>query len=172
MRREENNGEIFRAFQKSFQDLQGSMSLEAFAKKLGMSQALARSYLTGTRFPDTQVLQKISELWGVSVDWLLGRSAFRVKENERMTVREMGLSEKAAVLLQSAHNTGEPEGLNPQLVSAMIENEHFARFMQQIQVYIPGRGSEGKAERGGSRDAGLLFLSPAGGKAGGDGRAP
>ncbi|MEH2934149.1 helix-turn-helix transcriptional regulator [Oscillospiraceae bacterium 21-37] len=154
MRREENNGEIFRAFQKSFQDLQGSMSLEAFAKKLGMSQALARSYLTGTRFPDTQVLQKISELWGVSVDWLLGRSAFRVKENERMTVREMGLSEKAAVLLQSAHNTGEPEGLNPQLVSAMIENEHFARFMQQIQVYI-SRAEEVREKLKGA-DPGML----------------
>lgn len=136
MRKDENNGEIFRAFQKSFQALQGGTPLEDFAKRLGMSQALARSYLMGTRFPDTQALQKISELCGVSVDWLLGRSAFRVKENEKITAKEMGLSEKAAVLLQNAHNTGENEGLYPQIVSAVIENKHFTRFIMQIRVYM------------------------------------
>ncbi len=136
MHKDENNSAIFAAFHKSFRALQGEMSLADFAKKLGMSQALVRTYLEGTRFPDFQALQKISGLCGVSVDWLLGRSAFRVEENANITAKEMGLSEDAALLLQNAHNSDkQEEGLYPQLVSSIIENKHFTRFIMQIRFY-------------------------------------
>ena len=137
MNKDEHSGAIFHAFQKSFRALQGDMPLGDFAKKLEMSQALVRTYLDGTRFPDSQGLQKISELCGVSVDWLLGRSDFQVKEHANITAQEMGLSEKAALFLQNAKAKGaeSPEGLYPQLVSMLMENKHFTRFIQQVQQY-------------------------------------
>lgn len=136
MHKDDHNSAIFAAFPKAFRALQGDMPLGEFAKKLGMSQALVRTYLDGTRFPDFQALQKISQLCEVSVDWLLGRSAFRVEENANITAKEMGLSESAAVLLQNANNSGtQEEGLYPQLVSSIIENKHFTRFIMQIRFY-------------------------------------
>lgn len=136
MRKDDNNGEIFPAFQKSFRELQGDMTLGDFAKKLGMSQALVRTYLDGTRFPDSQALQKISELCGASVEWLLGRSNFRVKANANITAQDMGLSEKAAVVLQEANKSDRKEGPYPELVSSIIENKHFTRFIMQIHNYM------------------------------------
>lgn len=158
MRKDENNGAIFPAFQKAFKTLQGDMSLEDFAKKLVMSQALVRTYLDGTRFPDSAGLKKISDLCGVSVDWLLGRSTFRKKENENITAQDMGLSEKAAVVLQNAHNTESKEGLYPQLISSIIENRHFARFIMQIQFY-KSRVEEVEAKMKGADPSMLDFYS-------------
>jgi len=136
MSKDENHSAIFAAFHKTFRALQGDMPLSDFAKKLGMSQALVRTYLDGTRFPDFQALQKISDLCQVSVDWLLGRSDFRVEENANITAREMGLSENAALLLRDARNSGsQEERLYPQIVSSIIENRHFARFVKQIRLY-------------------------------------
>ncbi len=136
MRKDENHSAIFAAFHKTFRALQGDMPLSDFAKKLGMSQALVRTYLDGTRFPDFQALQKISELFGVSVDWLLGRSDFRVEENANITAKEMGLRENAALLLRDAHSAGsQEERLYPQFVSSLVENRHFTRFAQQIRLY-------------------------------------
>lgn len=136
--RDKQDSAIFAAFQKSFTALLGEMSPERFAKQLGMSQATVKAYLVGAKFPDSVALSKISEVCDVSVDWLLGRSQFRSKENENITAKEMGLSEEAALSLQKAHNDNvdSENKLYPQLVSAIIENKHFTRFVMQIRFYM------------------------------------
>lgn len=44
------------------------------AKKLGISNGTLSGYERNYRDPDTETLAKLAELYGVSVDWLTGRT--------------------------------------------------------------------------------------------------
>lgn len=45
-----------------------------FAKKIGVSNAVLSRYESGDRKPDYDILNKIADYFGVSVDFLLGRT--------------------------------------------------------------------------------------------------
>ena len=65
----------FPEFREAFLELMGDMTLEQFAKKLGMSRATVGFYAAGQRIPDALGLKKIAEKCNVSADWLLGLSS-------------------------------------------------------------------------------------------------
>jgi len=46
---------------------------EDLAKKIGVARATIASWEVGRRDPDTDTLYKISNICGVSIDWLLGK---------------------------------------------------------------------------------------------------
>lgn len=48
------------------------------AKELGVSRSTVVGYENGTRYPDYKTLKKIAEYFGVSGDYLLGRSRVKV----------------------------------------------------------------------------------------------
>lgn len=62
-------------FRQKLKDLrkQHGLSREELAKKLGLSYWAISKYEQGERFPEWDTLQKIADLFGVSVDYLLGR---------------------------------------------------------------------------------------------------
>lgn len=62
----------FPYFQERLLELKGRMTLEQFAKKLGMSRATVGFYLAGQRIPDALGVVNIAEKMCVSADWLLG----------------------------------------------------------------------------------------------------
>lgn len=49
------------------------MSQKQFAELLGISQTNYGRYETGTRQPDAELLIKIADQFGVSIDYLIGR---------------------------------------------------------------------------------------------------
>jgi len=49
------------------------MDREQLATRLGMTYSTIAKYEAGSRFPDQQTLLKIAEIFGVSLDYLLGR---------------------------------------------------------------------------------------------------
>lgn len=51
----------------------GLKQIEA-AKKLGISNGTLSGYERNYRDPDTEMLNKMADLYGVTVDWLMGRS--------------------------------------------------------------------------------------------------
>lgn len=53
------------------------------AKKIGVARATYGAYEQGNRQPDFDTLEKIANLYGVTTDYLLGRS-----DNPRMTADE------------------------------------------------------------------------------------
>ena len=61
-------GERLKALRKS-----RKMTQEDVAKALGLSKSTVGMYEQGRREPPYELLLKISELFGVSVDWLLAR---------------------------------------------------------------------------------------------------
>jgi transcriptional regulator with XRE-family HTH domain len=49
------------------------LSQRELSKKLGLSQSTIGMYETGKREPNTEILTKIADFYGVSVDYLLDR---------------------------------------------------------------------------------------------------
>lgn len=66
-----SSSELSSEFVKRLRVVIGSISVLAFAKKVGVSDALMRKYLAGSQ-PGIDNLVKIATAAGVSVDWLLG----------------------------------------------------------------------------------------------------
>ena len=64
----------FPHFQERFRELQGDMTLEQFAEKLGISRQTVGFYAAGQRIPDALGVANIAEKMDVSADWLLGTS--------------------------------------------------------------------------------------------------
>lgn len=85
----------FPEFREAFLELMGDMTLEQFAKKLGMSRATVGFYAAGQRIPDALGLKKIAEKCNVSADWLLGLTNIQTNDTDLRNVCEYtGLSEE------------------------------------------------------------------------------
>lgn len=72
----------------------------ALANYLGFrSRATVGFYLDGTSGPDIETIGKMAEFFGVSVDYLLGRTTYKNKSTETTTACDLGLSEAAVSVL-------------------------------------------------------------------------
>lgn len=71
-------------FPKRLKELRGEkgLSQRELAKLLNISSSTIAMYETGQRDPDTETLQSISEFFGCSVDYLLGRTDIRNPADE------------------------------------------------------------------------------------------
>lgn len=54
--------------------LQHKMTQEQLGKKINVTKVSISGYENGTRSPDVETLQKIAEVFDVSIDYLLGRT--------------------------------------------------------------------------------------------------
>ncbi len=52
-----------------------SLSQKEFGQKIGVAESTVSLYESNKRFPDAETLKKISVLFNVSIDYLLGNSA-------------------------------------------------------------------------------------------------
>lgn len=116
------------------------------AKHLGCSPQAINQYKVGTSVPQLEKLVKIAEYYGVSTDFLLGKSKVRTTDPKIKEICEYtGLSEKAVEML---HRNGRPETLNSVLVNlsfwALIgrieKYREFAKDVYPIELYL----NEGK----------------------------
>lgn len=64
-------------------------SNSSFARKCGVTETTIRKYLNGSAYPRASTLQKISQVTGKSIAWLLGEeSDLKVRANETSGVVE------------------------------------------------------------------------------------
>lgn len=74
----------------------------ALREYLGCSPQAISQYKLGTSLPKTENLIKIADYFGISVDYLLGRTETRSRsEDIQVTAKTTGLSEKSVKSLQS-----------------------------------------------------------------------
>lgn len=59
-------------FMERFGRLMDGLTVVEFANKLGMSDKVVHSYLSGYRYPNCHAAKRIAQRCGVTVDWLLG----------------------------------------------------------------------------------------------------
>jgi transcriptional regulator with XRE-family HTH domain len=64
------------AFKERFRVLRGekALSMEALGKELGVTKGTISRYENGGREPDFDMLCRIADFFGVSIDYLLGRT--------------------------------------------------------------------------------------------------
>lgn len=73
------------------------------ANDLGISRNSLEYYEKGKRTPDANMVARLAQYYGVSMDYLLGFSEYRNPENEK-PVTELHLSERAVELLKKPDN--------------------------------------------------------------------
>ena len=77
------------------------LTQQKLADILKCSKSTISLYETGDTVPDAKNIVGLCDIFGVSCDYLLCQTDYRRPENERLTIEEMGYSEKAA---QALHN--------------------------------------------------------------------
>lgn len=96
------------------------------AKKLGISNGTLSGYERSYRDPDTDILNEMAELYGVSVDWLLGKSnSPKIEEKDK----------KAALMEEMARRYPDAEIMFDNLAGMTYEElkevDDFIRFKLQ-----------------------------------------
>lgn len=89
---------IKNCFQERLRELRKGkgFTMEKMADELGISSGSISNYENGQRLPDIEVAAKIADYFGVSIDYLIGRTDTKtVKEDERKVCDSLGLSETA-----------------------------------------------------------------------------
>ena len=61
-------------FKQRLKELQGDMSVAAFAKSLAISQPAMNYYIKGERKPSVELMMKLCYNYHVSFEWLVGLS--------------------------------------------------------------------------------------------------
>ncbi len=71
--------EVCMEFSQRFRELrrENSLTLNQIAKELGLSKQSIVYYAMGDRLPGISILIQLSNLFGVSIDYLIGRSNSR-----------------------------------------------------------------------------------------------
>jgi transcriptional regulator with XRE-family HTH domain len=131
-------------FQKRFTDLwyKSGKTQEQLAKALGVTRPTVVGWSDGRNLPDIESLERITKLFGVSADYLLGLSdTVSPDVSLRAAVAYTGLSEVAVERLHMGFEdvgyagyglSDEERNENRSTVSALIESQAFERMIQSL----------------------------------------
>jgi len=103
------------------------ISQEIAAKALNVSRSALGYYERGERQPDASFIIKAADFFGVTADYLLGRSDYRSVENQAIANKfELPLSDKAISFLKSV-----PPELQPTL-DLLVADQNFEDFLLEL----------------------------------------
>lgn len=116
------------------------LTQQKLADILKCSKSTISLYETGDTVPDAKNIVGLCDIFGVSCDYLLCQTDYRRPENERLTVEEMGYSEKAAQKLNDLDlfkvrdkSTHVELPFSPKgSFNLLVEDDRFSRMMQMI----------------------------------------
>lgn len=144
MKRENKCNPIrFPVFQKRLMELQGNMTIQEFADKLGLSRATVGFYLAGTRIPDALGIAEIAKQCDVSTDWLLGLTKDPLQNPP--AVDDLHLSPDAIRMIQSRDLFREELAIFSSLVSS-IELWRIIQEIINLQTFYKRRQRDATIE--------------------------
>lgn len=116
------------------------LTQQKLADILKCSKSTISLYETGDTVPDAKNIVRLCDIFGVSCDYLLCQTNYRRAEDERLTIEEMGYSEKAAQALndldfiQLLNHGGHVEmPFSPKKsFNLMCEDERFKEMMMLV----------------------------------------
>ncbi len=102
-------------FAERMRELRGDRSLDDVAQQIGLNRATLGYYETGKRHPDAEILKRIADFYGVSLDYLVGISETKTRDIDIQSIAEKtGLSEKAVeklIKINQGHEKSREERL-------------------------------------------------------------
>lgn len=101
------------------------------ANHLGITRQSVSAYMDGSANPTPSTIVSIANFLGVSTDYLLGASRYEKAETALLTAEEIGLSERAATILQSESSKIDRSKLI--VLNYLIEN---TSFWEKISSYF------------------------------------
>lgn len=117
---------------------------------LGVSVQAINQYKLGVSRPSLENLCKIADFYGISTDYLLGRTEYAAKDVETTKVLEyVGLTENACKYL---HALKEESSDCLRIISAMLDNDTFHAILPSI-ISLKNAKLETDLERFGVRSA-------------------
>ena len=129
-------------FAKRLQELVTNPS--ALKEYLGCSLQAINQYKMGTAFPKTENLIKIADFYGISVDFLLGRTEIPNMDTNIQAVHGLtGLSVGAIAKLSDLKNQNNQAFLN--IISVLLEDKNIDFFLSLLCSII-GFGYTGKGD--------------------------
>lgn len=98
-------------FKTVFKELRlaSGLSQDEMAKKLGVSRSTIGMYETGARKPDSDMLEKIADMFNLDIDYLLGRTQKTTILPE--TVGKYYINEETAQIAQQIYDDPELHAL-------------------------------------------------------------
>ena len=94
-------------FTEIFRKLAGNETQQAIADKVGITRQNVGKWLSGETTPDINTLGKIADAYGVSTDYLLGRTPNKTTNTDIKSVCEYtGLSEKSVYIMHEEQKEG------------------------------------------------------------------
>ena len=98
--------EYYSDFQERLNELTEKSGLDALADAVGVTVNAVTQWRRGNNFPSFDKFQRIADFYGVSFDWLAGRSDVReVDEIAQKTSERYGLADTALKRLEFISNT-------------------------------------------------------------------
>lgn len=93
-------------FQSRLRELrkERGLTLMQLAKHFNMSHSTLSKYETGHRKPDMEMLKKLSDYFGVSVDYLIGESPVRDKDKTVIINKDTNISDLPPEAVQELEN--------------------------------------------------------------------
>lgn len=109
---------------------QRATSQTELAKVLGITRQAVSSYSLGTTVPDIEKFEKMADYFGVSFDYLIGRSSSKRRDNIDIS-EKLGLSEYAIERLKQLKSMGFSA-----LLSDLIFNSNFTSAIYQMHEML------------------------------------
>ncbi len=124
------------------------LSQEALARKFGVSKAtISRLETDPTRHPKSELLQKYSDFFNISLDDLTGNKPDNRREQQATALRAMGLSDSTVETLQHIADTSTSSLNLMALVNALLgSGEHTIAFLLEIMDRLKSDNDNAFAE--------------------------
>ena len=133
---------------------QCGLTQEQVKNKIGCDLKTYRSWEKDGNYPSADYLIELSQLFGVSTDYLLGISDYTNIGNKEMS-ETTGLSEYAIDILRAINRPGGE--MYPQLLSIIISSSYFEKLIFQIRKYAMDiEKLKLELEQGSSEDIALI----------------
>lgn len=82
-----NFGERLKILRKDF-----NISQDELGKKIGVARTSVANYETNRNYPTSEVLEKLSDVFGVSLDYLLGKTDVRNNNDDPLGLAKIGFN--------------------------------------------------------------------------------
>ena len=110
---------------------------QELADSIGKSRPVVGSYANGVASPDLDTLVRIARFFSVSTDYLLGESRYTNPDVAKLTVEDMGLSERATNALINLAQSGDSISMNKiSALNLMLEDDDAKGVGTQLLSYI------------------------------------